>query len=173
MPTTRQRNSAVSVEAVICRRGLLHRREADEISGVLPRSDGVSEFGKDRSAALAQLCSRGHPAATPPEIPKMCFLPRPPRVGAEGGDGVRRGCSEPVRRLRHRTSMAADTSSRLTAPSTVDGHRAGRCWCAEHSHTSAAGASCVSDPTAAMGPRSRFQTRHRPCGSRGTFPRSP
>lgn len=28
--------------------GLLRRREADDISSVLPRSDGVGEFGKDR-----------------------------------------------------------------------------------------------------------------------------
>jgi hypothetical protein len=35
--------------------GLLHRREADEISGVLARSDGVSEFGEDRCEPMPSI----------------------------------------------------------------------------------------------------------------------
>jgi hypothetical protein len=35
--------------------GLLHRREGDEISGVLPRSDGVSEFGEDRCEPMPRV----------------------------------------------------------------------------------------------------------------------
>lgn len=102
------------------------------------------------------------------------FGPRPPRAGAAGEDGVRRGCSDSVSRVAAQDRHRRRHVLHAYAPSTVDGHRAGRCSYAEHSYTSAAGASCVSDPTAAMGLTVTIPDKgNRPCGSRGPFPVRP
>jgi hypothetical protein len=99
---------------------------------------------------------------------RMCSCP------AAAGWGCGRKCCtarllQPVRRLWHRTSMVADTSSTLTLP-----RQSMVTTCVEHSHTSAAGASCVSDPPAATGSTVTIPDKgNRPCGSRGPSPVRP
>jgi hypothetical protein len=96
---------------------------------------------------------------------RMCFLSR------RRGLGLRRKCCtarllRPVRRLWHRTSMVADTSSTLTLP-----RQSMVTTCVEHSHTSAAGASCVSDPPAATGSTVTIPDKgNRPVGAGDLLP---